>query len=104
MATWKANVRVSSATGRNWVTVDANTPHGAKEVIYEMYGTDDIHDLHQVRGGGSSGGSFDPSWSLVGIVVLIWLCFEFAHIALPILAILFLGWVAQITQRWWDTD
>ena len=101
MATWKAHVRMSSATGRNWVTVDANTLHGAKEVISQMYGTDDIHNLHEVRG---SGGSFGGSWALVGLLFLLWVCLEYAHIVLPILAILFLGWVAQITQRWWDTD
>ena len=109
MATWKALVHVNAETGRNWVEVDAVSANGARQIISNMYGTDNITHLQIKNDSGSSsrssgGGSIDGSWALVGLLFLIWVCFEYAHIALPILAILFLGWVAQITQRWWDTD
>jgi hypothetical protein len=69
MAQYRADVWLGSASGRQEVTVNANTSYGAKEQIMNIYDVEEnqISNLRQVSGGGSSieGGGW-----LVGLVAL----------------------------------
>jgi hypothetical protein len=59
MPQYRADVWLGSASGRQEITVNANTGYGAKEQIMNIYDVEenDIRNLHQVSGGGSGGGS-----------------------------------------------
>lgn len=75
MPQYRADVWLGSASGRQEVVVNANTGYGAKEQIMNIYGVreNDIRNLYQVRGGGSSSASSSGNFGslvLLGLVVL----------------------------------
>jgi hypothetical protein len=72
MAQYRADVWLGSASGRQEVTVNANTSYGAKEQIMNIYDVEEneIRNLHQVSGGGSGGSSIEGGGWLVGLVAL----------------------------------
>jgi hypothetical protein len=74
MPQYRADVWLGSNSGRQEVVVNANTSVGAKEQIMNVYGVgrDDIRNLHQVSGGGSSGGtSIEGGGWLIGIAAIL---------------------------------
>jgi hypothetical protein len=72
MAQYRADVWLGSASGRQEVTVNANTSYGAKEQIMNIYDVEEneIRNLRQVSGGGSGGSSIEGGGWLVGLVAL----------------------------------
>jgi len=74
MPQYRADVWLGSASGRQEITVSSNTSYGAKEQIMNLYDVEenDIRNLHQVSGGGSSGGtSIEGGGWLVGLVAIL---------------------------------
>ena len=71
MANWKANVWMGSSAGEQTVTVQANTFHGARDLIKNIYGPgindNDIRNLNEYREGGSS--SLGESLGTIGVLV-----------------------------------
>lgn len=95
MATWEGQAWLGSASGRQTVRVQSNTFHGAKEQIQQIYGTDDVHNLREVRGGGD-GVSFGGSTDGYGV----WICILGAFI----LFAMFTPWVMMTLfggAGWW---
>jgi hypothetical protein len=77
MPQYRADVWLGSSSGRQEITVSSNTSYGAKEQIMNIYGVEDndIRNLHQVSGGGSSGGtSIEGGGWLIGLfgVLALW--------------------------------
>lgn len=71
MAQYCADVWLGSSSGRQEIIVSSNTSYGAKEQIMNIYDVreNDIYNLRQVSGGGSSGGmSIEGGGWLIGLV------------------------------------
>ena len=71
MATWTGEAWLGSASGRQKVSVQSNTFHGAKEQIEQIYGATDVWNLREEpnnrSSSSSSGGS---SIGLGGLIIL----------------------------------
>jgi hypothetical protein len=72
MSQYRADVWLGSASGRQEITVSANTGYGAKEQIMNIYdvGENDIRNLRQVNGDSSSSSSIEGGGWLIGLVAL----------------------------------
>ena len=86
MATWKGDVWLGSASGRQTVTVQSNTSYGAKEQMATIYGADpnNIINIREVRDN-NNGINFGGSTDGYGI----WICI----LGTFILFALFTPWV-----------
>lgn len=61
MATWTGEAWLGSASGRQKVSVQSSTFHGAKEQIEQIYGATDVHNLREVNDNDS-----ESSWGDIG--------------------------------------
>lgn len=98
MPQYSGDVWMGSDVGRQTVTVSSNTAYGAKRIMAEMYNADEnnIYNVRQVSGGGSSGGtSIEGGGWLIGLFGILALWYFFA----PWIAMLAGGagatWVAE---------
>ena len=101
MASWKADVWMGSNVGRQSVEVQANTFHGAREMIKNIYGPGisdgDIWNLREVGGafGQSSSMNVGGTFGLILLLLAIWLLVEYWWIIAPIGLILFIGLIVR---------
>jgi len=71
MATWTGEAWLGSASGRQTVSVQSNTFHGAKEQIEQIYGATDVWNLREEPNNRSSSSSSGASLSdLFGLIVI----------------------------------
>jgi hypothetical protein len=90
MATWRAKCWLGSSAGYQDLEVQANTLNGAKEQLHRIYGAEQISNLREVSGGGSSLSSGDSSgilW-LAGVGFILYILVTYWYIAVPIIALL----------------
>lgn len=90
MATWKADIKTTPTGSTYSVTVEAGASYVAKEEIERLYRPIFIHNLRQVRSGGSSSSSgvdVGGSFALIAALVAIWVVVEYWWIVVPIAAI-----------------
>ena len=98
MATWTGEAWLGSASGRQKVSVQSNTFHGAKEQIKRIYGATDVHNLREVNdneGGGFELGGGATMW-IGGFILFIALL----PYLLPIGAIALVCWGLYKLVKW----
>lgn len=101
MASWKADVWMGSNVGRQSVEVQANTFHGARQVIKNIYGPGisdgDIWNLREVGGafGESSSVNSTGIFGLIVVLFGIWLLIEYWWIIAPIGLIILIGLIVK---------
>ena len=102
MATYRAKCWLGSSSGYQDLEVKANTPHGAQEQFKRIYGAEQIVNLSEVRGGGSSssvssssGFSFGEMVGFAGFVGAIWVFFTFTPWILMGLGGVIGTWISQ---------
>jgi hypothetical protein len=91
MARWVAKCWLGSQAGYQECEVDAATIGGAKQQLQRIYGAEQIINLREVRGSGSSGGSSFDLGPFVWILLILFgigLIVQYWYIALPIIALL----------------
>ena len=90
MARWTAKCWLGSKSGYQNCEVNANTVTGAHEQLKRIYGAEQISNLREVSGGGSSLSSGDSSgilW-LAGVGFILYILVTYCYIAVPIIALL----------------
>ena len=98
MATWTGEAWLGSASGRQKVSVQSNTFHGAKQQIEQIYGATDVHNLREESdndgGGFELGGSFGL-WIIGGIAFI----FALPYL-IPIAVFGLIGWGGYKFIKW----
>lgn len=106
MATWQAEVWEYNV-GHYDVEVQAPTWGTARQKICDIYcvSPSEVVNLREKNGWGSESlDNTDLGGTIVlcAIVLILWAIIEYWYIAVPIIVFLVLGWIAQLTQHWWD--
>jgi hypothetical protein len=104
MATWQAEIKVTSSGSYFPVTVEAGASYAAKETIQHIYNPITIRNLHQVsRTTSSSSGDSDSSGNgtvaLIGFIAIAWVFFSFTPWILMGLGGAFGTWIGQIVTQ-----
>ena len=98
MATWTGEAWLGSESGRQKVSVQSNTFHGAKQQIEQIYGATDVWNLREENDNG--GGGFDlggnSSMWIGGIVIFILII----PYLLPFIALGLIGWGIYALIKW----
>lgn len=71
MGQWTAKCWLGSSSGYQQLTVQSNIFHGATEQLKQVYGTEQIIDLHEVRGSNNTNSSSSSSIKLPGFKTII---------------------------------
>jgi hypothetical protein len=71
MATWKATCWLGSSSGYQELEVHANTYHGAKEQLMNIYGAEQVINLREVNSHSGSSDSGDSLFWLGAIAILV---------------------------------
>tara|TARA_B100001059_G_scaffold175783_1_gene176160 strand:- start:236 stop:541 length:306 start_codon:yes stop_codon:yes gene_type:complete len=98
MATWTGEAWLGSASGRQKVSVQSNTFHGAKEQIQQIYGTDNVHNLREENdneGGGFELGGGATVW--IGGIILFIVALPYL---IPIIVFGLIGWGVYKFVKW----
>jgi hypothetical protein len=98
MATWTGEAWLGSASGRQKVSVQSNTFHGAKEQIQQIYGTDNVHNLREENdneGGGFELGGGSIVW--FGGIILFIVALPYL---IPIIVFGLIGWGVYKFVKW----
>lgn len=88
MSTWRATCWLGSASGYQELEVHANTYHGAKEQLVNIYGAEQVINLREVS---SSGSSSDSGGSLFWLGALAF--FTAIYYLWPILLVGLVIWI-----------
>jgi hypothetical protein len=86
MATYRAKCWLGSSSGYQELEVQSNTRNGAYEQFERIYGAEQIINLREVNSGNSSSNSdlnIGGSFTLIAIVVALWVLIEWWWIAIP---------------------
>ena len=100
MATWTGEAWLGSASGRQKVSVQSNTFHGAKQQIEQIYGATDVHNLREESD--NEGGGFG---SLIGNSFALWFVGVIAFLSLlpyliPVIVFGLIGWGCYKFIKW----
>ena len=105
MATWTGEAWLGSASGRQKVSVESNTFHGAKQQIEQIYGATDVHNLREVNdnedgGSDSDWGDIGFKFALLGIAIIIWLILPVIPYIIVFGALGLIGWGVYKLVKW----
>lgn len=98
MATWQAEIKVTTIGSYFPVTVEAGSLGTAKETIEHIYNPITIRNLHQISSRSSSNSSLDVggTGTLIGLIVAVWIFVNFSHFILMLGGGAIGAWIGQL--------
>jgi hypothetical protein len=98
MATWQAEIKVTTIGSYFPVTVEAGSVQTARQTIEHIYSPINIRNLRQIssRSGSSSGLDVGGTGALIGLIATIWVFANFAHFILMLGGGAIGAWIGQL--------
>ena len=93
MATWQGEAWLGSTNGRQTVSVQSNTYHGAREQIERIYNADDVWNLREVRSSRLTSGGGINVLPLLLFLVIFGAIIEYWFVIIPVTIIPAIIWM-----------